>query len=131
MAVHVPLSEEAVREASEIMLSTHNMLRPSSGEPIVSPTLDIVLGCYYLTHFEDDTEHTNNKYLSSESARQAYDAGLIDLHDLISIKVEDEWIDTTAGRIIFNEILPEELSFRNVVMNSDNLGELINECYAE
>ncbi len=131
MAVHVPLSEEAVREASEIMLSTHNMLRPSSGEPIVSPTLDIVLGCYYLTHFEDDTEHTNNKYLSSESARQAYDAGLIELHDLISIKVEDEWIDTTAGRIIFNEILPEELSFRNVVMNSDNLGELINECYAE
>jgi DNA-directed RNA polymerase subunit beta' len=131
MAVHVPLSEEAVREANEIMLSTHNMLRPSSGEPIVTPTLDIVLGCYYLTQIVEGSEHTNKKYLSTVSARQAYDAELIKLHDLISIKIENEWIDTTVGRIIFNEILPEELSFRNVTMNSDNIGDLVNECYQD
>ncbi len=132
MAVHVPLSREAVREAQHIMMSSKNMLSPRSGEPIVSPTLDIVLGCYYLTQIEPNGTGGEKRYHSREEARLAYDHGLVGLREEISMKdpeVEGGWVKTSSGRIIFNEILPEEIGFKNHIMDSKGLSNLVAECY--
>lgn len=132
MAVHVPLSTEAVQEARQIMLSTQNMLSPSSGDPIVTPTLDIVLGCYYLTELRPGLKGEGNRFLSKEDARLAYDAGQIDLHAEVQIRdleSEGEWVSTTVGRVLFYETLPAELGFRNRQMDSKSLGALVADCY--
>ena len=132
MAVHVPLSREAVREAQNIMMSSKNMLSPRSGEPIVSPTLDIVLGCYYLTQIEPNGTGGEKRYHSKEEARLAYDHGLVGLREEISVQdsgVEGGCVKTSSGRIIFNEILPEEMDFKNQVMDSKGLSNLVAECY--
>ena len=132
MAVHVPLSKEAVREAQNIMMSSKNMLSPRSGEPIVSPTLDIVLGCYYLTQIESEARGEEKRYHSKEEARLAYDHGLVGLREEISVQdqeVEGGCVKTSSGRIIFNEILPAEIGFKNQVMDSKGLSNLVTECY--
>ena len=132
MAVHVPLSREAVREAQHIMMSSKNMLSPRSGEPIVSPTLDIVLGCYYLTQIEPNGTGGEKRYHSREEARLAYDHGLVGLREEISVQdtdVEEGWVKTSSGRIIFNEILPAEIGFKNQIMDSKGLSNLVAECY--
>ena len=132
MAVHVPLSKEAVREAQNIMMSSKNMLSPRSGEPIVSPTLDIVLGCYYLTQIESEARGEEKRYHSKEEARLAYDHGLVGLREEISVQdqeVEGGCVKTSSGRIIFNEILPAEIGFKNQVMDSKALSNLVTECY--
>ncbi len=135
MAVHVPLSREAVLEAHKLMLSTYNMLSPSSGEPIVAPTLDMVLGCYYMTMVEKDAPGTGKCFASFEDARLAYDLGVIDLRALIKVRnpsaAEDgnPWIETTVGRIIFNEVLPPELGFHNQEMDKGALRRVTAECY--
>ncbi len=132
MAVHVPLSREAVREAQHIMMSSKNMLSPRSGEPIVSPTLDIVLGCYYLTQIEPNGTGEKKRYHSREEARLAYDHGLVGLREEISVQepeAEEGWVKTSSGRIIFNEILPGELGFKNQIMDSKGLSNLVAECY--
>ncbi|MQF48876.1 DNA-directed RNA polymerase subunit beta' [SAR202 cluster bacterium AC-647-N09_OGT_505m] len=225
MAVHVPLSKEAVQEARQLMLSTQNMLSPSSGEPIVAPTLDMVFGCYYLTtevpnddmedylkaladalsnevslttevHNDDVEDYLTNgvssgnvealKFNDPDEAKTAYEHGLVDLRAsvlikqsnngsgtswfkttvgrIISAKVQSlkfndlnearmayenrevdlragvlikqsdndtgtSWLQTTVGRIIFNEVLPESLSFRNEIMDKNLLKDIAAECY--
>jgi DNA-directed RNA polymerase subunit beta' len=132
MAVHVPLSREAVLEARYIMLSTRNMLSPSSGEPIVSPTLDIVLGCFYLTQANPGAKGEGRRFNSKEEAHLAFDSELIDLHSEILVKEPKEkegWLKTTVGRIIFNEVLPPELGFRNKQMDDKELANLVADCY--
>ena len=132
MAVHVPLSAEAVQEAKSIMLSTHNMLSPSSGDPIVSPTLDIVLGCYYMSQILPDTKGEGSRYATKEEARLVFDQGMIDLQAEILIRdadAEDGWLKTSVGRILFNEVLPQELGFRNHLMDARALNRLVAECY--
>ena len=138
MAVHVPLSRAAVAEARQIMLSSQNLLYPSSGEPVVAPTLDIVLGCYYLT----DMKHggigafkagtpPQGIYSSFDEARLANAVGLLDLRVPIRVrdaKTNGQLIETTAGRIIFNEVLPNELEFRNQLMDKKAIKELVSEC---
>ncbi len=135
MAVHVPLSKEAVMEARNVMLSTHNMLSPSSGEPIVSPTLDIVLGCYYLTQLTPGAKGEGMRFSSKEDAMQGYDTELIDLQAEVQMKEPreaDGWLKTTAGRLIFSEVLPPELDFRkyNKQMDDKALNDLVADCYA-
>ena len=119
MAVHVPLSTEAVLEARRIMLSTNNMLSPSSGEPIVAPTLDMVLGSYYLTMLRMGATGEGKRFLNKEEARLYGDLGLVDLH--AEIVVQDDGsgtqLKTTIGRIIFNEAIPEEVGFYNSLVD--------------
>ncbi len=139
MAVHVPLSRAAVAESRQIMLSTENLLLPSSGEPTVAPTLDIVMGCYYLTIPKPRAkgEYRQGRpphgvYGSFQEAKLAYDLGLVALQAKIKArdaKTGDELIDTTVGRIIFNEVLPDELGFRNETMDKKMLKDLVAECY--
>ncbi|MCL0029215.1 DNA-directed RNA polymerase subunit beta', partial [Dehalococcoidia bacterium] len=118
MAVHLPLSSEAVMEARSMMLSTFNMLSPSSGEPIVAPTQDIPLGSYYMTIMDEKAHGNGRKFASFADARLAHDMGIIGLRAPIKIRTEDdsgqsEWMETTVGRIIFNSVLPEGIGFRN------------------
>ena len=134
MAVHVPLSREAVQEAKQLMLSTQNMLSPSSGEPIVAPTLDIVFGCYHLTMEIPGAAGEGSRYNDFNEARMAYENGVVDLRAPVLIKQSNNgsgvtWFKTTVGRIIFNEVLPEGISFRNQIMDKNLLKDLTAECY--
>ena len=134
MAVHVPLSREAVQEAKRLMLSTQNMLSPSSGEPIVAPTLDMVFGCYYLTTEVPGAMGEGRRFNDFDEARMAYEHGLVDLRAPVEVKQSANgagttWFKTTVGRIIFNEVLPDELRFRNEIMDKNLLKEIAAECY--
>jgi DNA-directed RNA polymerase subunit beta' len=132
MAVHVPLSKAAVKGAREIMLSTHNMLLPSSGEPIVTPTLDMVLGCYYLTTVIPGAKGEGTILGSFEEAKLRYELGYIDLRAEIEVRKAPEngqRIKTSVGRIIFNEVLPPELGFFNQSVDKTNLKQIVTDCY--
>ncbi|MBM3150344.1 MAG: DNA-directed RNA polymerase subunit beta', partial [Chloroflexi bacterium] len=132
MAVHVPLSRAAVREAREQMLSLKNMLLPSCGEPVMTPTLDMVLGCYYLTNIKKGAKGEGKKFKGFEDARLAYELGLISLDAEIEVGGSNgngEVLKTSAGRIIFNEVLPLEFRFRNRVMDKGALKRLVADCY--
>ena len=133
MAVHVPLSAMAVLEAQETMLSTRNMLSPASGDPLVAPTLDMVMGCYYLTEEKQDGKGRFQRFENISEARDAFNAGQIELHSPIYTRhirgATDTWHRTTLGRLIFNEILPGEIGFQNQLMNRDALKDLTSELY--
>ena len=130
MAVHVPLSKAAVQEAREVMLSTNNMLLPSSGEPVVAPTLDIVLGCYYLTIVKPGAKGEGMRFGSFEEAKLAYELRAVDLEAEIEVRDEDgERLKTSVGRVIFNSILPREMGFLNKVMDKGSLKDVIADSY--
>ncbi len=138
MAVHVPLSRMAVHEASQGMLSTHNMLSPASGEPLVAPTLDMVLGCYYLTEMQPGARGEGLRFYDIDEARIAAAAGHIELRARIYVRRvprsgcgEDSWVETTLGRLIFNEILPDRIDFKNYVLDSKAIKGLTAELYRE
>jgi len=132
MAVHVPLSKAAVREAREIMLSTHNMLLPSCGEPIVVPTLDMVFGCYYLTIIRPGVKGEGTIFGSFEEARLAYELGVIDLRAEIGVRDQErggQRVKTSVGRILFNDALPPELGFYNKTIDKSGLKQIVTDCY--
>ncbi|MHB0868202.1 MAG: DNA-directed RNA polymerase subunit beta' [Chloroflexota bacterium] len=135
MAVHVPLSGPAKDEARKMLLSVYNLLLPSNGEPVVSPTLDMVLGCYYMTMVVPGSKGEGKPFADSDDARLAYDLGLIDLHAAVKVKMGDgrtdghEFVTTSAGRILFNEVLPAELGFRNEVMDKGALKRVVAEVF--
>ena len=131
MAVHVPLSRAAVKGAREQMLSIHNMLLPSSGEPVVTPTLDMVLGCYYLTTVKPQARGTGMKFGSFEDAKLAYDLNVIDLKAEIEVRDTEDGgkrLQTTVGRIILNECFPRSIGFRNHTVDKSALKRIIAEC---
>ena len=130
MAVHVPLSREAVMEARKMMLSTFNMLSPSSGEPIVAPTLDIVLGTYYMTIIDERARGAGRTFNSRDDARLAHELGSIDLRAPIKVMMDGEPVDTTVGRVIFNDTLPEDVEFQNDEIEKGKLKEIVGEVYA-
>ncbi len=130
MAVHVPLSREAVMEAKQMMLSTYNMLSPSSGEPIVAPTLDIVLGTYYMTIMDDKARGAERAFGSAEEALLAHELGSIELRAPITVTIGGERIRTTAGRIILNDTLPDRIGFRNIEVEKGVLKDIVAEVYA-
>ena len=156
MAVHVPLSREAVLEARKLMLSNLNMMSPSSGEPMVAPTLDMVLGCYYLTMASEEGEKSGTIYGSVEEARLAFELGKIGLRSLIKVRVFDsvvegnhsgpgpsengdsarpssnglgQVIETTPGRIIINDVIPTELGYWNFELDKGGLRDLAAAAY--
>jgi DNA-directed RNA polymerase subunit beta' len=132
MAVHVPLSKEAVSEARELMLSIHNMLLPSSGDPVVTPTLDMVLGSYYLTTIRPGVKGEGSIYGNFEEARLAYELGVVDLRAEIEVRDMARGgtrIKTSVGRIIFNEALPKEISYVNRIVDKSGLRQIVADCY--
>ncbi len=130
MAVHIPLSKAAVKEARETMLSIHNMLLPSSGEPIVTPTLDMVFGCYYLTTIKTGAKGEGKLFGSFEEAELGYELGIVDLRAEIEIRQKDgQRIKASVGRIIFNEALPTEIIFYNKTIDKTTLKQVITDCY--
>ncbi|MFC1869360.1 DNA-directed RNA polymerase subunit beta', partial [Thermodesulfobacteriota bacterium] len=131
MAVHVPLSIEAQIESRVLMMSTNNILSPANGEPIIVPSQDIVLGIYYMTRARSFSKGEGMIFSNPEEVRMAYDAGALALQASIKVRIEGKIEETTTGRILLNEILPQELPFSliNKVMNKKELRFLVNECY--
>ncbi|MCZ7601611.1 MAG: DNA-directed RNA polymerase subunit beta' [Melioribacteraceae bacterium] len=116
MAVHVPLSYEAQLEAGLLMLSSHNILSPQNGAPIVVPTQDIVLGCYYLTKTKTGGQGEGMVFSNFEEVMIAYNSKVVELHAKIKVRVEGQFIETTVGRVIFNQIVPEGMGFFNELL---------------
>ena len=116
MAVHIPLSYEAQLEASVLMLSSHNILSPQNGGPIVVPTQDIVLGCYYLTKVRAGAKGEGKIFSSMDEVIIAYNSKAVDLHAKIKVKVDEQLLETTVGRVIFNQIVPRDMGFINELL---------------
>jgi len=140
MAVHVPLGHAAVLEAQILMLAPHNILNPANGAPIAVPSQDMVLGLYYLTKRRKTTKKKPVKgegliFYSSEEVNIAHNEGRADLHAIIKVKtkvlvgdeIEEQLIETTVGRVIFNEFVPEEMGFINALLTKKSLRDIIGE----
>ncbi|MGQ9925357.1 MAG: DNA-directed RNA polymerase subunit beta' [Chloroflexaceae bacterium] len=153
MAVHVPLSRKAQEEARTRMLSKYNLLSPAHGDPIITPSQDIVLGCYYLTMVRDGAKGSGKRFASIDEAMLAYDKGLVDIQAPIWIRMEGTLsgkndraeqmrilppaedgtprmlIETTIGRVLLNNQLLPPLRFRNRLVDKKGLKEIIADCY--
>ncbi|HSL88511.1 MAG TPA: DNA-directed RNA polymerase subunit beta' [Ignavibacteriaceae bacterium] len=129
MAVHVPLSYEAQLEASLLMLSSHNILSPQNGSPIVVPTQDIVLGCYYLTKVKDGDKGEDMIFSSSEEVIIAYNNRVVGLHARIKVRIDGSILETTVGRVIFNSIVPKEMGFFNQLLIKKTFGGFIGQMF--
>ncbi|AKM84791.1 MAG: DNA-directed RNA polymerase subunit beta, DNA-directed RNA polymerase subunit beta' [candidate division Kazan bacterium GW2011_GWA1_50_15] len=129
MAIHLPLSAQAQLEAREIMLSTKNLLKPATGDPIVLPDQDIVLGVYYLTIAPTAGNAKSYICRDIDEAKLAYEAGAIGLHTALKVPLLGKMVDTTLGRLIFNEPIPEVLGYVNEVIDKKALKRVINDCY--
>ena len=130
MAVHLPLSEAAQKEAREIMASNKNLLKPSDGSPILHVEQDIVLGCYYLTYERPGSQDKEARGFSSvDEVVLALDDGKITLQTKVSVPFRGEVRDTTAGRLLFNEIFPEDFEFQNTTMTSRKLDKVMSQTY--
>jgi DNA-directed RNA polymerase subunit beta' len=131
MAVHVPLSRPAQKEARELIVSTRNLLKPSHGEPIITPTQDMVLGCYYLTKMTPGKEGEGLVFSDLNEAILAYRLGSVHLQSPIKARIEGEIIETTVGRLIFNSFIPEGLGFYNETMTKGKLSALITDSFVK
>ncbi|MEK7129044.1 MAG: DNA-directed RNA polymerase subunit beta' [Patescibacteria group bacterium] len=136
MAVHVPLSSEAQTEARELMAANKNLLKPGNGEPIVNPKLDIVLGCYWMTKIVDGDIGEGKIFSSPNSAITAYDFGIVGFRAKIKVMASDKErykkfdgkiFETSVGRLLFNSILPDDLSYINEEMNVKKLANLVDD----
>jgi DNA-directed RNA polymerase subunit beta' len=145
MAVHLPLSQKAVEEARQLMLSTKNLLKPADGEPVVGPSKDMVLGVYYLTMDTDGKEHRGDgrAFADLDEVEMAYALAQVDVHTRMKLETET-WLDdqgtrlpqperrvieTTVGRVLFNRVMPEELRFVNRVLDKGTMQDLVGEVY--
>lgn len=139
MAVHVPLTLEAQLEARSLMMSTNNILSPASGEPIIVPSQDVVLGLYYLTREKVNALGEGKIYSSAQEAQNFYEAGHLDIHAKIKIRMPNEeegstghhLVETTVGRAILAEVLPKGMSFDyiNRTMTKKVISKVIDSCY--
>jgi DNA-directed RNA polymerase subunit beta' len=144
MAVHVPLSEKAVWEARNLMLSSKNLLKPADGEPIISPSKDMVLGVYYLSMYDDRPQKGDGRVFSNmDEVEVAYSLDQLGVHAKIRVNVESHFdennnylaeprkvlLSTTVGRVIFNRILPAEVQFVNTVLDKGGVKDLIAQVY--
>ncbi|PIR55324.1 DNA-directed RNA polymerase subunit beta' [Candidatus Peregrinibacteria bacterium CG10_big_fil_rev_8_21_14_0_10_36_19] len=130
MAIHVPLSASAQHEAKNLMVSAKNLLKPSAGEPIVTPTQDMVLGCYYLTKMTEGEKGEGMAFADVEEAVFAYQAGHVHLQAPVKARwTNGEILETTVGRLIFNSFLPEGLPYYNESIGKKQLSNIVTECY--
>ncbi|HEX2054247.1 MAG TPA: DNA-directed RNA polymerase subunit beta' [Actinomycetota bacterium] len=137
MAVHVPLSAEAQAEARLLMLSTHNILSPAHGTPIVTPTRDMILGTFYLTMTREDQKGDGKVFASPKEAMMAYDFDAVALHAGVKVRMGDknvpglpqgELLETTVGRLILNDALPQDYPYQNKMVGQRELALIIEEC---
>ena len=148
MSVHVPLSSEAQMEARILMLSSRNLLLPASGKLAMAASQDIVLGNYYLTVLKKTAPPADDKirfFSSTEELMLAYERdefisnarnekkaeNKLGIHSWIKILIDDELVTTTVGRVIFNQIIPEEISFKNLTFTKGKINDLAMECYVK
>ncbi len=129
MAVHVPLSVAAQTEARLLMLSTNNIFSPSDGRPIISPTQDIVLGCYYITKEGPSMPGKDRLFYGPEEVVIAYNDRKAALHAKIKVALEGSLTETTVGRVLFNQVLPEGMPFVNKVVNKGVLSQIVTDCF--
>ncbi|MFH1264515.1 MAG: DNA-directed RNA polymerase subunit beta', partial [Planctomycetota bacterium] len=142
MAVHLPLSIEAQVEAHTLMMATNNIFSPANGAPIISPSQDVVMGCYYLTMALPDRKGEGVAFSSLDEVQLAYALGKADKHATIKVKLPQGWrvkgepdtppgavIETTVGRVIFNTVLPTGMLYYNTPMRSPQLATVISDCY--
>jgi DNA-directed RNA polymerase subunit beta' len=131
MAVHLPISYEAQLEAMLLMLAPHNIMHTQNGDPIAVPSQDMVLGVYYLTKIKGGVLGEGKLYGGFEEVRIAYDAGKLDLHAKIKIKVNGQLIETSTGRVLFNKIVPTELGYINELLTKKRLRQIIGTCFRQ
>jgi len=142
MAVHVPLSIEAQMEARLLMLSINNIFSPADGRPITTPTQDIILGLCYLSKMKHKDKGEGKIFTDGKEAVCAYDDGAVGLHAKIKVRIrsfydlgegalkdETKIVETTVGRVLFNEHLPQEFGFVNGELNKMNVGQIVAACY--
>jgi len=131
MAVHVPLSVESQTEARVLMMSTNNMRSPAHGDPIIIATQDIVLGIYYMTRERSFVKGEGKLFTSEEEVLHAWEAGVAHLQAKIKVRLRGELVETTVGRVILSEILPDEVPFStiNKIMRKKDIARLIDESY--
>jgi len=136
MAVHLPLSDEAQREAREIMSSAKNLLKPGNGDPIVTPSLDIVLGCYWMTKFIDGDKGEGKIFPNPNSAIMAYDFGKVGFRSKIKVMATDtvkyekfagQVFETSVGRLLFNSVLPKDYPFLDKEIDKKSLADLTDD----
>ena len=141
MAVHVPLSNAAILEAQLLMLASHNILNPQNGTPITLPSQDMVLGLYYITKGKKNTDKDvvrgeGMKFYSAEEVIIAYNESRVDLHAWIKVKtmvrnekdeLENKLLETTVGRVLFNQVVPKKVGFVNALLTKKNLREIIGD----
>lgn len=127
MAVHVPLTKKSREESANLMLSSKNLLKPSSGDPITTPTLDMVLGIYYLTHIKEGIKGEGKVFASVEEAILAYQNEIVGVNAKIKLSYNGEIIETSVGRILFNNALPEEVRFINKEMTKKELKSVVSQ----
>jgi DNA-directed RNA polymerase subunit beta' len=139
MAVHVPLTREAQREAHEIMNASKNLLKPGTGEPIVNMAQDMILGCYWLTRINDKAEGTGKMFSSPNEALLAHDLGYIDIQAPIKVRATTsakyhEFVgtifETSAGRLLFNSVLPDDFLFMNEQATKGLLSKIVRRLIA-
>jgi DNA-directed RNA polymerase subunit beta' len=131
MAVHLPLSDKAQEEARTIMAANRNLLKPADGSPILHIEQDIVLGCYYLTYDRPNTNTIPFIYSGIEEVIMALDARAINYQARVRVPFRGELRETTAGRLLFNEIFPEDFPFHDDVMTKKRLQKVMAEVYAK
>ncbi|MBT6730826.1 DNA-directed RNA polymerase subunit beta', partial [Candidatus Peregrinibacteria bacterium] len=133
MAVHLPLSEKAQKEAKSLMCAATNILKPSAGEPVINPTQDMILGCFFLTNVHKGKKGHGMTFSGKAEAILAHEHEIIDLQAIINVRMEKEdgtteIIETSVGRIFFNEIIPEVLGYVNKSQSKKDLSNLIATC---
>ncbi|MBI4436892.1 MAG: DNA-directed RNA polymerase subunit beta' [Candidatus Omnitrophica bacterium] len=129
MAVHVPLSMEAQMESRLLMISVNNIFSPADGRPIAAPTQDLVLGCYYLTQERPDLPSPVKLFSDPDEVIVAFQDNEIPLHTKIKVRLEGKVIDTTVGRILFNQLLPKGIPYVNEALNKGTLSDIVAQCY--
>ena len=136
MAVHLPLSNEAILEAQMLMLQSHNILNPANGAPITVPAQDMVLGLYYITKLREGAKGQGLTFYGPEEALIAYNEGKVDIHAPVKVLVNDldengnivkMMRETSVGRVIVNEIVPDEVGFLNTIISKKSLRDIISD----
>lgn len=131
MAVHLMLSPEAIMEAKLLMLAPNNIISPSNGEPIAVPSQDMVMGCFYMTKERKGSKGEGKSFSNKEQALTAYNNGVIATHALIKVRINGEMVETTPGRLMFNELLPENNKNYSTTFGKKELKDLIGKLYDE
>jgi DNA-directed RNA polymerase subunit beta' len=131
MAVHLPITDKAQAEARELMVTSKNLLAPASGEPIVTPSQDMILGCYYVTAMDENGIGAGKVYKDINDVANAYDAGVLGIKSPIKVRLNGELVDTNYGRLLFDEIVPNELGFINEKLTKGVLKRILSQSFEE